>query len=86
MADEEKSCVWNMGTPCGGSVQEIRTFNDQITISMCENHLKEHKILMALHGIGYDVEKLLAETQEWRENEYNTLVKSGKIDPNTIIP
>jgi hypothetical protein len=83
MAEETKDgCVWNLGTPCGGSVEEKKLFHDQIKVPICENHFEEHKIIILLFNNGYEVEEILNQDAEWRKQEALTIQLSGlaKID------
>lgn len=77
MAKKKLKCVWNMGTPCDGEVQEMKLFEQQIEVPMCESHLEQHKEVMILHKNGYDVEEVLQETPEYRRREVLTLKLSG---------
>lgn len=40
--------------------------------------------MMGLYQSGYDLEVVINKGEEWRENEYNKLVESGVLDPQTI--
>lgn len=77
--EEEKKlkCVWNMGTECSDDVQEVEFFNKQIKVPVCSNHVAEHRDVMILHKNGYDVEKILQESAEYRRKEVLTLELSG---------
>jgi len=77
-------CAWNMGTPCDGIIKEAALFQGQIKIPICEKHIKEHKIFMGLYKSGHDADEILKKSTEWREEEYNKLVESGVLDPQTI--
>lgn len=74
---KELKCVWNMGTPCSGKVNERKLFQQQIKVPMCEAHLEQHKEVMLLHKNGYDVEEVLQQTPEYRKKEVLTLQLSG---------
>ena len=83
MADEIK-CVWDLHTPHSGEVKMIALFRGQITIPVCESHLEQHRIILALHQAGYAVEEMMAQTAQWRKDEFDTLVKNGMIDPSKV--
>ncbi|MFA5024277.1 MAG: hypothetical protein WC523_04935 [Patescibacteria group bacterium] len=84
MADEEKECAWNLGTSHEGVVTNTKLWDGQILVPVCEKHLKEHKIIIALFQAGQDIEELFTKTEEWRENEYNILVANGTIYPSNL--
>lgn len=79
---EQEQCVWHLGTECSGAVSQVGMIGQQITVPICELHLHQHKCIMALHSKGYDIEEVLNQTPEWREQE---IVKAG-IDLNTVQP
>ncbi len=81
MAEEKKElrCVWNMGTDCGGTVEELEMFNKSIKIPVCENHKSEHQILVILHKNKYDIEEVLKWTADKRKEEMLILKLSGLL-------
>ena len=52
-------CVWNMGTPCDGRVSNRLMFDNQLEIPICDQHLHEHREVMALHDKGHDIEEIV---------------------------
>jgi len=81
---DEPECVWKLDTDCGGKIEKVKMFKGQIAVSVCEQHLKEHKVIMALNAAGCDIDKVLAKGNEWRTKEFDSLVAAGKIDPNKL--
>jgi hypothetical protein len=78
----DQMCVWNLGSECDGDIADVGMIGNQVTVPICAKHLHQHKCIMALHSKGYDVEEVLNQTPEWREEE---IVKVG-IDLNTVQP
>lgn len=67
----ELKCVWDMGNSCIGKVEERKFFGQQITVPVCEEHVRAHKEVMFLHSIGEDVEEILVLSPEERTELYN---------------
>lgn len=62
-----KECVWKIGgVKCKGDVQSMELFDAQVKVDICEAHLSEHKIVMALHKQGADMEKVFEMTHDER--------------------
>jgi len=60
MSDENFKCVWNMkDVSCAGNIEEVTIFNGQVSVPICEEHLKHHKIVLALYYAGKDIKKVL---------------------------
>lgn len=64
-------CVWDMGNSCMGEIKEVAFFNQQITVPVCEEHVRSHKEVMFLHTVGEDVEEILVLSPEERTELYN---------------
>lgn len=77
-------CVWGMGTPCSGKVEEVSFFDGQITVPVCEGHTEEHRDVMILHKNNYDIEQVLQMTNEERRKEVLTLKLSGLSDGEEV--
>lgn len=75
--ETEFECVWNTGGACHENVWEVEMFDNQISVPICENHLRDHIAIMTLHAQGYDVEKILNSEPEWRREEILTVKLSG---------
>jgi hypothetical protein len=65
-------------------VKNVDLFAGHIKVPVCERHLREHTIMLSLNSAGYDTEEILNQTAEWREQEYDKLVKNGVIDPTKV--
>lgn len=58
MSDKNLGCCWpNVDVPCAGIVEEVIIFDGQIRVPMCEEHLKHHKMVLALYYAGKDMEE-----------------------------
>jgi hypothetical protein len=64
-----KECLWQMDDKCDGEVISAELFNNQIRIDICPKHLRFHRLIECLSKHGIDVDVLLNQTQEWREQE-----------------
>lgn len=74
MSDEkELKCVWDMGYECSGEITEETIFNGQVTVPICELHLKDHKQLLFLHDHGEDVEEILQLSLEDRQKLFDQI-------------
>jgi hypothetical protein len=73
-------CVWNMGDECSDDVEERTFFNSSIKVPVCSNHIEQHEYIMILHRNGYDPERILQETPEYRKQEVLVLQLSGLDD------
>lgn len=75
MSAKKLVCVWNE-EECSGEVCEVEFFSPQIFVPVCKAHIEQHKMAMAFHHHGFDVEELLALPKpQWKE-----FLKSRNID------
>ena len=64
------TCVWNMGSDCGGEVSEEPMFRDQLKVPVCSKHYEEHlKLMLLIKDSKNTTEDLLKLTQEERDKE-----------------
>jgi len=73
--EKELTCVWNMGYDCSGDVTQEEIMDKQISVPVCELHLKDHKQIMFLHKHGEDVEKVLMSSPEERQALFDKIRK-----------
>jgi hypothetical protein len=64
-----QKCVWHEEDVCDGEVESVALFDQQLRADICPKHLRFHRIIVALGKHGLDVEEILRQTQEWREQE-----------------
>lgn len=68
-------CSWVLGTPCGGSITKNLLFNRGalavgLEVDVCENHLREHNIIIELHRAGFEITDLMNKSPEERQRLY----------------
>jgi len=77
------TCVWNMGSECGGDVVTKQMFDKQLEMPICEKHFEEHTDFMFLHACGRDVEDLLKlSAEEKAEMAKQERIKHPDLDFN----
>jgi len=74
---EELLCVWDLGTPCSGEVEIRPFFNKEAGVPVCDAHVEQHRCILFLFHNGYDIEKVVDATPEWRKKQMLTLVLAG---------
>jgi len=79
--------VWELGSPCGGEIKMTPLFLsvDEITVPICEAHLIEHKIILALFKHGYNIDEMSIQSAEWRKQEFDKLVTAKIATPDEIL-
>lgn len=80
---EKISCVWDFGTPCGGTIDKQLMFDEQLEIPICKEHTEEHKEVMILYANEYDIEEIVDMKPEERKRLVYTMVLAG-LDTNNI--
>ena len=79
---EVKQCVWNMGSPCEGELNNRMMFDGQLQIPLCNRHYIEHVMLMVIRQIcDIDVENLV-DAPEWSRVE----LFSQEFGSNALTP
>jgi len=68
-------CSWVLGTPCGGKITRDLLFSrgllaTGLEVNICENHLNEHNIIIALHRAGFEITELMNKSPEERQRLY----------------
>lgn len=85
MADkkQQRKCVWQVHGKCSGKIKMVQLFSNRVKIPVCEDHTEQHEHIMVLHKNGYDLDKILNESPEYRKGEVLTLQLSGLDEDNT---
>lgn len=80
MSDRKLVCVWNQ-EECSEEVREVEFFNPQILVPVCTAHIEQHKMAMAVHHHGIDVEEILAlPKSQWKDFLKNHNIDWEKTD------
>lgn len=77
-------CEWHLGTPCNGKVKKEQLFSrgalaPGIEIYICEQHNKEHNIIVALYRNGHSILDLLSKSAEERKQLFDSI--KNELEP-----
>ena len=85
MGDRNKfaTCIWlsHLSGKHGGKIKERELFKGRVVVQACDNHYKEHLMIMGLVDAGFTHKKIFAKNNDykWLKQEYIKLQKKKAL-------